>query len=538
MSLPGRTGTTYYVSATGSDAAAGTSPATAWQTITKVNASTFVAGDSIRFKGGNSFSGALVFSNSNASGTATSPITVDVYNSSTPATINSTTSAGLTVTNTAGIIFRNLTFVGSGGGNTTPGLSFNNSQASNTKLSFVWLENLDVSGYGYNGIEFVGSNGTSGFTNVSLINVASHGNTLTYNGANGSSGIVTYSTTGYGSGRSNPSHTNIYIYKCQAYNNIGAAGSTNWVGSGILIGEAANAVITNCVAHHNGSANTFSGGPIGIWAFDSVEVVIQNSESYSNSTSASGIDGGGFGLDGGTFGCIIQDNYSHNNQGAGFQLYSYNDGTVTAANDNIIRYNITENDATFNSSNQQASINVGMDSAIVNNFQIYNNTVYQSGASSIAVGFRNGGGTLSGIFTNNIIYTNGKTLVHTAATNPSGVSLFNNDYFFSAGSFSVNWNNVAYSSFAAWQAAVPAIETFRGANVGLTSDPGLTNVGAGGTLYPAATTTLNAYKFAGASPMINAGLDPVKNFAVSPGTVDYFGTAIPAGIDVGAYEKP
>jgi hypothetical protein len=52
--------TNYYVSNAGSDAAAGTSTGTAWQTITKVNASTFASGDSILFRKGDTFYGAIV----------------------------------------------------------------------------------------------------------------------------------------------------------------------------------------------------------------------------------------------------------------------------------------------------------------------------------------------------------------------------------------------------------------------------------------------------------------------------------------------
>ena len=39
--------TTYYVSPSGNDNNNGTSPSTAWKTITKVNSVTFAAGDSI-----------------------------------------------------------------------------------------------------------------------------------------------------------------------------------------------------------------------------------------------------------------------------------------------------------------------------------------------------------------------------------------------------------------------------------------------------------------------------------------------------------
>ncbi|MDE0853776.1 MAG: hypothetical protein OSA97_05075, partial [Nevskia sp.] len=44
---------TYYVdAAAGSDSAAGTSATTAWQTLAKVNSTTFSAGDSILFQTG------------------------------------------------------------------------------------------------------------------------------------------------------------------------------------------------------------------------------------------------------------------------------------------------------------------------------------------------------------------------------------------------------------------------------------------------------------------------------------------------------
>lgn len=61
---PTITGTTYYVSPSGVDTAAGTSPATAWKTVAKVNTfiatSSFHAGDAILFQGGQTFSDAAL----------------------------------------------------------------------------------------------------------------------------------------------------------------------------------------------------------------------------------------------------------------------------------------------------------------------------------------------------------------------------------------------------------------------------------------------------------------------------------------------
>jgi hypothetical protein len=78
--------TDYFVDATGgSDAAAGTSEGTAWQTISKVNAASFSAGDSIAFKRGEEWRETLTPPSSGSSG---SPITFTAYGSSALPIIN------------------------------------------------------------------------------------------------------------------------------------------------------------------------------------------------------------------------------------------------------------------------------------------------------------------------------------------------------------------------------------------------------------------------------------------------------------------
>ncbi len=76
--LPARA-TIYYVAAAGSDSNSGTSSGTPWQTIAKVNGSTFSPGDSILFNRGDAWYGtSLVAPSSGASG---SPITFGAYGS-------------------------------------------------------------------------------------------------------------------------------------------------------------------------------------------------------------------------------------------------------------------------------------------------------------------------------------------------------------------------------------------------------------------------------------------------------------------------
>jgi hypothetical protein len=69
-------GTTYYVANGGSDAANGTSTSTPWQTIAKVNGSSFSPGDSILFQAGGTWREQLTVP---SSGSAGSPITFGVY---------------------------------------------------------------------------------------------------------------------------------------------------------------------------------------------------------------------------------------------------------------------------------------------------------------------------------------------------------------------------------------------------------------------------------------------------------------------------
>lgn len=61
-------GTIYYVSNDGSDSNNGTSPETSWETVEKVNSSTFNAGDAILFKAGDEFEGHIIVPSTGTSG--------------------------------------------------------------------------------------------------------------------------------------------------------------------------------------------------------------------------------------------------------------------------------------------------------------------------------------------------------------------------------------------------------------------------------------------------------------------------------------
>jgi len=72
----GLNATNYYIKTGGNDAAAGTSDATAWATLAKVNASTFYPGDSVLFRRGDTFRGWIRFP---SSGSSVNRIVIDAY---------------------------------------------------------------------------------------------------------------------------------------------------------------------------------------------------------------------------------------------------------------------------------------------------------------------------------------------------------------------------------------------------------------------------------------------------------------------------
>lgn len=84
---------TYYVDNAGSDGAAGTSPATAWQTLSKVNGESFSAGDSVLLKSGGTWYERLVFP---SSGSAGNPITIGAYSTGSQPVISALATTAVT----------------------------------------------------------------------------------------------------------------------------------------------------------------------------------------------------------------------------------------------------------------------------------------------------------------------------------------------------------------------------------------------------------------------------------------------------------
>ena len=236
------------------------------------------------------------------------------------------------------------------------------------KLRHIHIENVNISGFKHAGISVASEPVDGGWCGFSQVKI-SHANVHD----NGDIGINII-------GNWNPketaySHSDIYIGKCRVYRNLGIPGKGSHTGNGIVLAQVDGAVIEHCDVYENGALNDCDiGGPVGIWTWDSNRVLIQKNESHHNRTGSSK-DGGGFDLDGGVRNSIVQYNYSHDNEGAGYLLAQF-DG-AKAFHNNIIRYNLSENDGRKNTYGGIHLWSTGSKGGI-RNTTIYQNTIISS----------------------------------------------------------------------------------------------------------------------------------------------------------------
>lgn len=524
----------YYISSSGDDASAGTSPEKAWKSIAKVNETTFAPGDKILLQDGETFEGGLVFEMDDT-GTPENPVTISSYGEG-RATISSGNEHGFFATNTSGIVIEDLNFVGGGVDidEQFSGILFF-TDLDTVKPEFIRIDNVEVSGYRWEGISFQGERqkGSSGFRDVKITNAEVHDN--------GDKGIAVGGPQPEGEW----GNKDFYIGNCKVYNIRGILGRRSHSGNGIIVSSLDGGLIEYCVAYNNGenSDSPHSGGPIGIWAWDSRNVVFQFNEAYENKTG-NRADGGGFDLDGGCVNCIMQYNYSHDNHGAGFGIYQYRGAREFKGN--IIRYNISENDGT---TNKHGGINLWAtnSSGGMQDTKIYNNTIYISDVTRGAgiEDFPDEEGQCfiynTEIYNNIFVGTPGKSLVK--IPNPGDEWIFNgNCYYTYGGPIEIDWGDRTFQTLDAWRASTGQ-EKQDGQLYGIETDPYLTDPGNGGIIGIATElNSLTAYKLKESSDLIDNGLDIRSVFGVDPGNQDFYGVAIPVNemFDIGAseYDSP
>jgi hypothetical protein len=513
----------YYVSSAGSDDSAGTSIPTAWLTTTKVSATVFNY-DTIYFKGGESFAGAVSF-DSLDSGSAASPMLITSYGTGKATIAPAGANHGIYVHNSPGYEIRNINVKGDS--SFTAGqraIYFYTTLTSGSRLPHIRVDSCNMEN-ATNGVSiFAANTSTVGFSDVQITNCIIH--QILFAGI-GVSGVATGSVLG------NRSHRDIYIGDCLVYNVLGYTTNT---GNGISVSGTQYGTIEYCEVYNCGTGNVgTAGGPVGIITYRSDSIAIQWCISHHNATGPSNYDGSGFDIDGGSNDCIMQYNYAYCNQGIGFFLGNFTGATTKHRN--TVRYNISENNGLRNNYGGIGfwSQSGNLDSACF----VYNNVVYTS-TDSVISGLPRGislGVGAAGTYTNIKIHNNiiiCKDNLAAVNINPTtDFKLANNLYYSDADTMKFIWGASTYTSLASWVAG-------GGDSTGINSDPLLINPGVGErNLTPRTMATLlNAYKLGAGSPATDAGVDINSLYGISVGSVDFYGNSIPQNVnyDIGANE--
>ncbi len=385
----------YYISSTGDDAANGLSEATAWKTFRNVNSKEFKAGDQILLKRGDKWIGEIT---PKGSGSEEQPILIGAYGEGEKPFIDGQghvkavvylrnqsnwTIENLEVTNAAperGYVYRNGIFVENDNAGVQRNIKILNNYVHHVTSSFRYSYEFHPHQFG--GISVNVSHtgkGTDKFHNVLI-----EGNTVENVGR---TGIVVWD---HAFTKYDEASIGVVIRK----NSVKDTDS-----DGILSYGCDGALIEYNVCNGAGSYREDGGfnGSAGIWCTRGKNCIIQYNEAYNTRKLEGNADGMGFDIDMDAIDCIVQYNYSHDNDG-GFMLII--DGSFSSGS--IVRYNISQNDKS-----RVFMLAGGM----TPNTKIYNNTIYiKEGLDTKLIDHEwDDGGDINApwIFKNNLIYNFG-----------------------------------------------------------------------------------------------------------------------------------
>lgn len=482
---------TYYVdSAGGSDANNGTSTNTAWQSLAKVNGTTFSPGDAILFKAGGIWAGTTQL-NPKGSGATNNPIVIDMYGSGSKPIIDA----------------------GSATGNGAVYLS---------NQQYWEINNLEITGDASGdgdrrGVYFKGTSGT--LNHLHLRNCYIHNIRGTFSSSDGSStspgkrtgGLVVEDT-----GSTSFNDILIENNEIQTVRNEGLVACLNATSARnvIIRGNTIHDVTKNgmviricdstCLIEHNLCYNTATmttGNTMFTAAVNGP--VFQFNEGYGN--LAGDHDGSMYDADLNSKNVVFQYSYSHDNSHGLYWQYS----ASSADTGMIVRYNISQNDHG----------NIFSLSGSGGSDYFYNNTIYipvtnipPTNLPRYIIDDRSSGHTE--YFYNNIFYN-----LSSAA-----------QYHLTSG----NTHTFDYNVFYGQHPASEPADAHK-----LTSEPMLVAPGTGAT---GATNSLSSandmnslggYLLQAGSPCIDSGMTVANN-----GGRDYFGNTVPfnGATDRGAHE--
>lgn len=482
--------TIYYVdAASGNDSNNGTSTTTPWQTLTKVNATTFSAGDQVLLKRGATWSGQLY---PKGSGTSASWITLGAYGTGNAPVINGgslASGAAVYLKDQSYWVIQNLEVTNDSGTDNSGTVTTGGVARYGILVEATSVQNgIKIQ---YNSVHHV--NGS--FNNSQMdphinggISVHSIGSSGKFNGVTildntvdrcGRVGIVAWHEKYYNFWMTTIDRTKMSTGLLVQGNVV-----SNSDGDGILVFGYVGSVIEYNVSKGAGlkSISGFNmNASAGIWPTRSADTIMQFNESSGCRTNE--IDGQGYDVDLLCDNTLVQYNYSHNNEGGFLLLMGGYNSNVT------VRYNLSVNDGP-----QKGLFTLSWGTPT--GLKIYNNTIYiGSGIGAVRPIYTDGDASTNNyVFTNNIVYNLGSGEWELPTVN--GVKYGTFDY------------NLFYGNHPTSEPA----DAHK-----LTSDPQLVSPGASGDGYSA---TLG-YQLQSTSPAINAGTAIASN-----GGLDFWGNTV------------
>ena len=487
-------GRAYYVSASGQDSNPGTLDLP-FKTIAALGNLQLMPGDTLLFRGGDSFAGTLRLL---AQGTEKMPVVIGSYGAG-RACIDGGDSLAVII---AGRWYqlRNINARGAGRktGNTTHGISIYDTE-------HAVVEGVRVEGFQKSGLSVYQSKSVD-VKNIHAIH-------------NGAIGISVFESE------------DVRVSDCLAENNPGdPTRLDNHSGNGILVGQSKSVTIDHCVATNNGwDMPRVGNGPVGIWAYQSDRVMIEYCIAYRNRTSPGAKDGGGFDFDGGMTNSVIRNCLSYENEGAGIGLFQYY-GADQWKN-NTICYNISINDGIKTHGAGVVFIwNGGPSVDELADCYVFNNVVINE--RKPAVVFEPSSAHKNFVFFNNIFVANGEIV-----SGPTSGDRFIGNVWWNTPGGNISFRGC--DSLEAWSSQTGQ-EMYGGQLRGSQVNPLLETPYFIKLTDPYQLEQLTGLQLQANSPAKDAGIAP-KRFGV-PVTPkhDFFGNAVPRGDswDPGVHEIP
>lgn len=310
LSLAGTAGAAdYYLSQDGDDRRDGQGPERAWRSLERVPVRELRPGDRVLLRGGDRFHGTLDLT---VSGTATAPITVASWGDGRASILPPPGENGIAITDAGHVVLRDLVIAGPGADAAAKGSGVFLYAEKSRSVGIV-LRDLTCSDFPIRGVDLRSDGGEAGFDDMLVERIECSGS--------GEGGMGSWDPTVPGV----YSFRRIVVRDSLFHGNRGRpAKRDNHSGNGIILGGCQDALIERCAAWGNGDlCNSTVGGPVGIWLCESDRGTIRACVSFRNRTGAGVPDGGGFDLDGGCTGCVIEDCLSWRNDGAGYLVYQY-----------------------------------------------------------------------------------------------------------------------------------------------------------------------------------------------------------------------